>query len=302
MSFREVIMRYAIGIDLGGTKIDGGIVNENGEIVYKKSVDTSKDKFEVLGNIKNLATELSDKTVIDGIGIGSPGTIDCESGKVLTIGGNVNDWAGTDIKSYLKKFFPDKKIKVDNDANCAGLCEIWTGAAKGFDSSIVITLGTGLGGFLYYSGNVIRGSRYRAAELGHTILYPGGRECVCGQRGCTERYVSGTGIENNYEEFANRRISSIEVMERYEYDKNAKLAVLKFADDFSNFLVTCKNFFDPEIIVVGGGVINSYEIWWDNLLKSYRDKINSYDDMKIERAGCLDSAGIIGAASLILNE
>ncbi|NLW41837.1 MAG: ROK family protein [Tissierellia bacterium] len=295
-------MKYAIGIDLGGTGIKGGVVNELGEIIIKKSVPTSTVNTEVLENIKNIIKELSSDYHIVGVGVGSPGTIDFKEGKVLTIGGNVTDWEGTEIKKYLSDFFPGMTIKVDNDANCAGLCEMWIGAGKGHESALAITLGTGLGGFLYWKGDLVRGARYRASELGHTILYPNGRLCACGQHGCTERYVGGTGLEENYFHFSDKRKTGEEIMASIEYDEFSKKTVDKFIDDLASFLVTCKNFYDPSVLIIGGGVINSSDLWWDDVLEKYKEKINSFDDMPIVKARYLNSAGIIGAASLILNE
>lgn len=295
-------MKYAIGIDLGGTNIKGGVVNELGEILDTKSVPTSSANVEVLEHIKNIIQELMEGYDIYGVGVGSPGTIDSNEGKVLSIGGNVSDWEGTEIKKYLEKYFPNIPIKVENDANCAGLCEMWIGAGKNHKSALGITLGTGLGGFLYLKDDLVRGARFRGSELGHTILYPNGRLCACGQRGCTERYVGGTGLEENYFHFTNNRKTGEEIMASIESDENSKKTVEKFVDDLASFLVTCKNFFDPSIVIIGGGVINSAELWWEDMLDKYKSKINDFDDMPIVKAQYLNSAGIIGAASLILNK
>lgn len=294
-------MKYTIGIDLGGTGIKGGLVDENGNIIKEKSVPTSDDKVEVLNNIKEIIQYLKEGVDILGVGIGSPGAIDFKEGRVLSIGGNINEWAGTEIKNELNKFFPDTVIKVDNDANCAGLCEMWKGAGAGKESAVVITLGTGLGGFLYWNGDLIRGSKYRGSELGHTILYTNGRQCACGQKGCTERYVSGSGLEENYFELTSERKTGEEIMDLIDLDINAKKSVEKFTDDLAHFLITIKNFFDPEILIIGGGVINSSEHWWDDMLRIYKEKINALDEMPIVKAEYLSQAGIIGAAYLVVN-
>lgn len=294
-------MKYAIGIDLGGTSIKGGLVNENGEIIKTISSPTTKNNQEILDEINNTITELRGDYEIEGVGIGSPGAIDSREGKVLSIGGNVAGWAGIDIKKNIEKHHGDLLIKVENDANCAGLCEMWIGAGKGHESAVGITLGTGLGGFLYSNNHIVRGQRYRGSELGHTILYPNGRSCNCGQKGCTERYVGGTGLEENYFEYSGERLTGEEIMESIETNENSKKTVQKFTDDLATYLVTIKNFFDPSIIFIGGGVINSSDIWWEDVIRKYKEKINAYDDMPIVKAKFLNSSGIIGAASLILN-
>lgn len=294
-------MKHCIAIDLGGTGIKGALVNEDGEILETRTIPTSKDSNEVLSIMGEIARELMDDHEIEGIGVGSPGTIDTVNGKVLSVGGNVHDWAGTDIKGYLQHMFPDTLIEVDNDANCAGQGEVWKGAAQGYKSALFLTLGTGLGGAVYVHGEMLHGERYRATELGHLILYPKGRQCMCGQRGCSEKYVCGTGIELNYEEFTGKRISAVQIVKMVDEDENARKAVDKFTEDLAFVLISVKNAFDPAIIVIGGGVINSADIWWDSMISYYKKHINAYDDMPIVKAEHLSSAGLIGAASLIFN-
>lgn len=295
-------MKYAIGIDLGGTGVKGGLVDQNGKIIKSLSAPTSKVNMEVIETISKIIKDLSEDVEIQGLGIGSPGTIDYKEGKVLTIGGNVENWTGMNIKKEISLLHPGIKIKVDNDANCAGLCEMWIGAGKNYKSALAITLGTGLGGFLYYEDQIIRGPRYRAAELGHTILYPNGRLCACGQKGCTERYVGGTGLEETYFELTGQKKTGLEIMETVSTDPYSKKTVERFVDDLASVTVSFKNFFDPGIFIIGGGVINSSHLWWDQYIKSYQEKINALDDMPIVKAKFLNSAGIIGAASLILND
>ncbi|NLY20219.1 MAG: ROK family protein [Tissierellia bacterium] len=295
-------MNYYIGIDLGGTKISGGVVNEKGEIVKRYSIKTSKDKSEVLDGINHVISELlNDFDEVSGIGIGSPGNINTELGKVTNIGGNIVDWANTDIKSYVENVFPNYDIYIENDANCAALCEKWIGAAKDLDSFVLITLGTGLGGGIYIDkSKLVHGHNYLGGELGHVIFSPDGRQCMCGQKGCVERYISGTAIELNYEELTGNRITGEEIIERMSTDENAKKAVKQFAYDFGIFLTSIKNMLDPAGVIIGGGVINSAEYWWEEMLDSYEKHINNYSDINVIKAAYLNDAGIIGAASLPL--
>lgn len=295
-------MEKVIGIDLGGTSISGGVVDENGRVLVEKKIKTSNTKEEVLEDIVNLINILLEDNEINKVGIGSPGSIDTEEGKVLSIGGNVADWKGTSIKSYVEDRIENLNVRVDNDANVAGLAEMWIGAGREYNSAVMITLGTGLGGFVYWNNEIIRGARYRASELGHTILYPNGRQCVCGQKGCVERYVSGTGLSENYYELTGKKMSGEEIFENIDKDIDAAKSIDKFIDDLAHFLITIKNFLDPEIIIIGGGVINSSDYWWDEMIESYKSKINSYDNMTITRAEFSNQAGIIGAARLVLDE
>ncbi|TJX13878.1 ROK family protein [Tissierella creatinini] len=295
-------MKKAIGIDLGGTSINGGIVDEKGEILSKFEYETGKNfgSYEVLRRIALVIQELlNHHSDIEIIGIGSPGFIDSVKGRVLVHGGNIAHWAGTDIKGILEKRFPNRKIYVENDANVAGVCEAWYGAGKDFQSFIMITLGTGLGGCIYTKEQGIwHGHNFQGGELGHAILYPNGRLCTCGQKGCVERYVSGTAVEIMYYEETNQIKSSKEIFKVYEEDENAKKIIHEFADNLAIYIASIKNIFDSEGIIIGGGLINARYYWWDRMIKSYNDYVNNPVGMKIVPADYLNDAGIIGAAKI----
>ncbi len=166
-------MKYVVGVDLGGTKINAGVVDEKGNILKKASAPTSKtgNRLEILDKIETLIKELNTEYNIDGVGIGSPGFIDSDKGEVLTISGNVIGWSGTKIKQELGKRF-NYPIQVENDANAAAICEGWLGSAKDYNSFVMITLGTGLGGGIVVNIDLIRVSHFQGSELGHAILYP----------------------------------------------------------------------------------------------------------------------------------
>lgn len=292
-----------IGIDLGGTSIKGGVVNEYGEIIRKAEKDTGKGvgSKEVLKRISIVIRDLLNEEVI-GIGLGSPGFIDSNEGKVLDIGGNIEGWAHTDIKGELSKEFPNVPIFVENDANVAGLCEGWIGAGKGFKSFVMLTLGTGVGGCIFTENEGIwRGNNFQGAELGHTILYPNGRECNCGQRGCVERYISGSAVERIYEEITGEFKKGKYIFKDSLINDVDKDLVDKFTQDLATYIVSLKNIFDPEGIVIGGGVINSKEFWWDKMLKYYEKYVNDDKGLKLVPAIYLNDAGIIGAAKVVFD-
>lgn len=296
------ILRKAIGIDLGGTKISGGIVNAQGEIIERIERDTGKKvgSTEVLNRLALVINELLGKERdIVGIGIGSPGFIDTIEGKVLTVGGNIYKWAFTDIRGNLSRVFPQYQIFVGNDANVAGLCEGWIGASKDLDSFIMMTLGTGVGGCIYTKNEGIwHGKNFQAGELGHAILYPNGRKCTCGQKGCLEQYISGTGIENSYKEQTGMKKRGEDIFSTYNTDENSKKVIEDFAFNLSVFISTMKNAFDPQGLVIGGGIINSRDIWWDLMIENYKNYVNDTNGMTIVPAIYLNDAGIIGASKL----
>lgn len=298
-------MKRAIGIDLGGTSIYGGIIGENGEILKRAELETGKGvgAAEVIRRIALVINELLKEDMgITGIGIGSPGFIDTINGRVLTVGGNILGWAGTDIKGELTKKFPNHQIFVGNDANVAGICEGWVGASKGYKSFIMLTLGTGFGGAIYTQDQGIwYGHNYQGAELGHAILYPNGRECTCGQKGCVEQYVSGTAIEKLYLELTGEIKKGKDIFQLYEKHNNAREIIDGFADNLAIYISSLKNIFDPEGIVIGGGVINSRDYWWDRMINSYKSYVNDSKGMTIVPAIYLNDAGMIGAGKLALD-
>lgn len=293
-------METYIGIDLGGSKINGGLFNKYGEILERKTIDIRdvNNRNSVLESIKNII-DLLKKDNTKAIGIGSPGSIDSEAGIVLGIGGNLPNWANTDIKGYLKERF-DLDVFVDNDGNTAALCESFLGAGKNFKDFIMITIGTGLGGGIYISEKIIPGSFYEGAELGHMILYPNGIVCNCGQKGCVERYVSGTAIEKLYFEKTGIIKKGEEVFKLYGKEDIASEIIDKFALDLSTFLLTLKNILDPQAIIIGGGVINSRVYWWDNMITIFKDNLNTNSKIEILPARYLNDAGMIGAARLAM--
>ena len=297
-------MKKVVGIDLGGTSIYGGLINEKGEILTKVSKDTGSQggRKIVLNKIKETIKELIKDINVEAIGLGSPGFIDVTQGRVLTIGGNIKDWAGTNIKEELSVEFKKIPIFIENDANVAAICEEWLGAAKGLDSFIMLTLGTGVGGAIFSKEfGIWHGKNSQGAELGHAILYPNGRLCNCGQKGCVEQYISGNGIEKNFYELTGKELKGAEIFKNSKIDKNCKETVDKFVADLGTYLLSIKNIFDPEGIIIGGGVINSKEFWWEEMVNYYFKNCNNPEGTEILPAKFLNDAGMIGAAKVALD-
>lgn len=296
-------MKKVIGIDLGGTSIYGGLIDQEGNILKRsmRPTGSSGGREQVLHNIKEVIDELLEEGVV-GIGLGSPGFIHTERGQVLEVGGNISGWAGTNIRGELSKEFRDIPIFIENDANVAAICESWLGAGKNLDSFIMITLGTGVGGAIFTrESGIWNGKNYQGAELGHIILYPHGRECGCGQKGCAEQYLAGRAIEKNYLELSGQRLKGEMIFSNYQLDEKAKEAIDRFIGDLGIYLISIKNIFDPEAIIIGGGVINSREVWWDRVIDYYNKNCNSPKGTEILPAQFLNNAGMIGAAKIALD-
>ena len=187
---------YYIGIDLGGTNIKGALVSETGEIAREVSRPTRVElgAEAVCDGIAAVITELSsgvDRTSLGGVGLGCPGTVDDETGRVLYA--NNLGWKNFDLRAAVKSR-TDFDLRIGNDANVAALAEALVGCAKGAQSAVIVTLGTGVGGGVVLDGKMLTGYTGAASELGHMVIRAGGEECTCGRRGCFEAYASATAL------------------------------------------------------------------------------------------------------------
>ncbi len=316
---------YYIGVDLGGTNIAVGIVDENYKIVTKGSVPTGAHRSGELV-IKDMAA-LCEKLVkeanltfddIEYAGIASPGTVNCDTG-YIEYANNLN-FMNFPIADILKSYIPIKKVYVENDANAAAKGEAVAGAAKGVNDAIMITLGTGVGGGIIIDGKVYSGFNHAGGELGHVVIEYNGRPCSCGRKGCWEAYSSATGLikttKNKLDECeaGGQETLMSKLVERdgkisgktaFEAMKNGDKAGAEVVDEYISYLAcgiaNMINAFMPEILVIGGGVCNE----GDNLLIPLNEKVNSEtygldpsNRTVIKTAVLGNDAGIIGAAVL----
>ncbi|MGF7429489.1 ROK family protein [Thermoanaerobacterium thermosaccharolyticum] len=292
-------MKKVIGIDIGGTKILGGVIGSNGDLIKFKetSTDANLGRNHILKKLFGVLDDLFDAD-IEGIGIGSAGRIDFNTGEVIYATDNLPGWTGINLKEIISQKYKTKTI-VENDVNAAIIGENWVGSAKNYRDILMITLGTGVGGAIILDGRLIRGSHFSAAEIGHTILYPDGKSCNCGQNGCAEQYISGTAIYKRYNELAGSNMvnSAKDVFDLFiKNDEISKLVLDEFIKSLSLLIFNIRNFIDPEIIILGGGVTNSKDLWWEYLKSQIKCDIN------ISIAGLNNFSTVYGAAKLILNE
>ena len=312
---------YNIGIDLGGTNIKVGLVDENYNIVAKASVKTNlpRPADEICGSIvESVWTVLNEAKVtigeVNSIGIGTPGVANRESGVVL-YSCNLG-FKNTDLRALIKKRL-DKPIYVENDANAAAFGEVLAGAGKGCKDVVVVTLGTGVGGGIIVDGKIYTGFNYCGAELGHTVIEFNGRPCSCGRKGCFEAYSSATALINMTKEsmeahkdskmweIAGGSIENVDGKTAFDgmraNDEAAKDVIKMYIDYLGCGLTNIVNTFQPEMLLIGGGICKEGE----NLTKPLYEYINreSYcvDADKVTKLGICqlgNDAGIIGAAFL----
>ena len=191
-------MKYYIGIDLGGTNIVAGVVNENYEIVSKASTKTNLPRSgeEIAADMSAMSEQAVKEAGItmndvEWIGVGTPGSVNAEEG-VVQYSNNLG-FKNTPLAKYINAKL-NKKVFVENDANAAAYGEYVAGAAKGAKTAVCITLGTGVGGGIIIDGKIYSGANYAAGEIGHTVLDVNGPMCTCGRRGCFEVFSSATGL------------------------------------------------------------------------------------------------------------
>ncbi len=295
-------MKHVIAIDIGGTKTIGSLFDENKNILEEKRFPTNPKAGpeNLLNALFNVIDELVSKYAVDCISVGSAGRININDGSVFFASDNIPGWTGVKIKEILEDRYHILTV-VENDCKVAGYGEEWNGAAQGLDNYICITLGTGVGAAVKAEGKMIHGSHYSAGELGHIILHPNGRQCNCGLKGCVEQYCSGTALTKIYNEKSESRIDTgYDYFERVKAKEPLALEVLAdFVDDLFNVILTLTNSYDPDRIIIGGGLIDTREYWWDQLMeKIAASPISKLFQVDVVPAALGNKAGIYGAAYL----
>lgn len=294
-------MKKALGVDIGGTKIRMGVVNESGEVLLDKTIPTRIPLYPYLEeHILHIIGEYPDLT---GIGIGTRGMVDAETG-VITFEKELEGWQGTPVKELLEKA-TGLRVEVNNDANCAALAEVFIGAAKGFERVVCLTIGTALGGGIVFNKKIMNGAHGGGGEVGHLILYPNGLVCSCGRKGCSERYVSGTALRRMIQEYnvidetTGELIKPQNLFQLAANGHSGAISVReRFLSDFSIVISSLQAVLDIDCVVVGGGVSESADDWWEELLEKVAPlKLNP---LELRRAAFGNEAGMLGAAMLVM--
>ena len=313
---------YRIGVDLGGTNIAVGLVNDNMKIEVKKSLPTgaTRPAEEIVADIATLCRMVCDEagialTDVLGIGIASPGIANHDDG-VVEYANNL-PFRKLPIAKMLTELTGVEKIKIENDANAAAWGEAVAGAAKGTKNSVMITLGTGVGGGIIIDNKVYSGFNYAGGELGHIVIQVNGAPCSCGRKGCWEAYSSATALIRMTKEKIDEcretgratvmadqpKISGRTACDAMRAgDEAGKEVYDKYIKYLASGLATIVNIFQPEVISLGGGVSNEGQSLIDDLLPIVRKEayggaiLDKLPQLRIAKLG--NDAGIIGAALL----
>lgn len=291
--------KYTIGIDLGGTKIMAGVIDASGQVITHLETQTPVQGDEILTSITELCQRLKEAHHVEAIGVGTPGQISFPEGVVLGCTPNLKNWEGRNLRQYLEEKV-QLNVVVDNDANVATLAELKSGAGKGFRDFVLLTLGTGLGSGRVSGGQIYRGYHDLGIGYGHMIIEAQGRYCNCGQQGCLEGYVSGTGIVKTYRlKGGDFKLSSPEIFARALSGEQRAQETLDFTwEMLAIAVVNIFNTLAPQAILLGGGISRQGE---NVILAPLRTKVKGIMGMPFEtpESICLASlrsqAGMIGA-------
>ncbi|WP_407384845.1 ROK family protein [Ruminococcus sp.] len=316
-------MSYRVGIDLGGTNIVAGVVDDDYHIIAKANCKTNvpRPEAEICDSMATVVKEAIKKAKlkmddIDYIGIGVPGAVNPET-RVIETSPNLffKNW---EIAKMMEERL-HKYTKVENDANAAALGEFLAGSAKGSKNAVAITLGTGVGGGIVIDGKIYSGSNFAGAELGHMVIVKDGRECGCGRKGCWEAYASATALINMTKEairsekaefsymlhLADDDIDNVTGRTAFDAqqagDNTGAEVVNKYIGYLATGLINIINIFQPDVLCIGGGIAGQGE----NLLAPLRtiieqERFTKFNEKqtKVCIASLGNDAGIIGAACL----
>lgn len=303
---------YYIGVDVGGTTVKMGIFSSAGELLEKWEIptDTGNHGSRILPDIAASIEEkrAARKGNIAGIGIGIPGPI-TEDGVVLKCA-NLG-WDVFSVKDKMTELIGVSKVAVGNDANVAALGEMWQGGGKGYDSIVMVTLGTGCGGGIIYKGKVLNGTHGAGGEIGHIkVENEETRVCGCGNRGCLEQYVAADGIVHMAKEhmpedsvLSDRQdISPKDVFDGAKAgDPYCKTVVDRFGTYLGRALSDVSHVIDPEAFVIGGGISAAGQIILDVVQKHYVDNaMYALEETEFRLAELGNDAGIYGAVHMVL--
>ena len=292
-----------LGIDLGGTKTEAAVINDDGEIIWSERTPTPSQKYtEIIATISGLIDRCKTATSFDGpVGIGIPG---CVSPKTrLVRWAKVTALNNQDLKSDLEAV-TGRTFRLANDANCFVLSEASDGSAKDHETVFGVIIGTGCGGGFVVNGQVIEGANGITGEWGHTPLpWPmnfeyDGHDCWCGNQGCIETYISGPAVSLDYEQRSGTHLTVKEISERTRIDLVAESVLQAMEDRLARSLAQIINIFDPEAIVLGGGLSNLNRLY-KNIPRKWPSYVFSDSiDTLLLKPKYGDSSGVRGAAWL----
>lgn len=315
-------VRYFAGIDIGGTNIKYGIINDSGEVLYRKQQPTMAEKgpdalMHLITNIGEtlLYQAAEDELEIKHIGVGTPGAVDIKTGKVIGPCPNIQGWVGTEIGANLADRL-NVPIFVENDVHAMAVGESLFGAARNTQSVVCVTVGTGVGGAIMIDGKIVNGFNSSAGELGHMTINYDGPQCTCGNQGCLEVYCSSRAMIARTKELLDNEMtqifkdildSSIDNLTIKKIFQSAKrsdpvaIDVLKTTARYLGIgLAGIMNILNPEILVIGGGITDGGARFTQMVEENIKELAfdSAVEKLKVVKAALGNDAGFMGAAML----
>ena len=291
-------MANRLGIDLGGTKIEAIIIDDQFQVIDRKRIPTRRDEgYEaIIKRIIDLSKEMIGVGNIDGaIGICTPGTIEATTG--LLKNSNTVCLIGKPIQQDMEDAL-GIPVLMENDANCFALAEATIGAAKKYEVIFGVILGTGCGGGVVMNKKIHRGANGIAGEWGHHSLYPDGRGCYCGNKGCTESYISGTALESEWKELTGKFSTVTDVIDNKMYEAHPEWKE-NFMMNFGRALSNVIDILDPDAIVLGGGLSKVDLLYTEGMQTAYKESFSEVVRTPIIKNKLGDSGGVFGAAMIM---
>lgn len=288
-------MLYKLGIDLGGTKTEAILLDENLDTIQRKRVATPQNDYhKILNTIVSLSADLLQNIEDYSIGICTPGAISKKTGLIKN--SNTQCLIGKPLKEDLENKL-NKKISMENDANCFALAESTMGATKEFGVVFGVIMGTGVGGGIVIDRKIHHGRTNIAGEWGHHTLHQNGNNCYCGKQGCVETYISGPALEKRWKELTGKSQNMPEIIQNLE-NQNAKQWKDEFLENLGFGLANVIDILDPDAIVLGGGLSNIDFLYTEGKDSVYQKVFSDLVDTPILKNQLGDSAGVFGAALL----
>lgn len=284
-----------LAFDIGGTEIKYALCNENFSLTEKNSVPTNAQEGgkRIIERVVEIAKTFEN---IDRIGISTAGQVDSVNGRIIYATDSIPGYTGTEIKEIVEAE-TGIPAAVENDVNSAAIGEAVFGAAKGYDSFICLTYGTGIGGAIYLDGKLFTGDSFSAGEFGHMITHAGGKSCTCGGCGCYEAYASASALVNSVNEKLGKTMNGREIFERFD-DPEIRHIIDEWIDEIVIGLKSLAYIFNPSLIVAGGGIMNEAYITNEINARLQKELMASFRKVRVVKALMGNDANKLGAAYL----
>ncbi len=287
-----------IGIDLGGTKIEGIFLDDKFNVIERIRIPTQQEKGynSIIDSIVSLVNSLKKNSDdIVSIGVSAPGAISKKTGLIKN--SNTHCLIGMPLKEDLEKVLK-QKIALDNDANCFTIAEAVLGAAKEYNVVFGVIIGTGVGGGIVLNGNLHRGRTHIAGEWGHHTLRIDGNKCYCGKLGCVETYICGPALEKRWTTLTGKTEALPSIIQNIDNTKSGLQWKKEFLENFAIGLANVIDILDPDVIVLGGGVSNIPFLYDEGRDYVYDKVFSELVETPILKNQLGDSAGVFGASLL----